>query len=437
MTMEHLPSWVENPPLTSTSSAFVGKAKSENAEEARALALLDALKTIGDEIGVDYSEDYYDELYSTGAVSDLHVAVTDEYSYTQGSDYHHFVLLTAETVLLNEKRSRDYEERIALENRIGEKVAEAADLYRNNRDVKAVNALLEAVEISLEGEAATEEYRTPNLLERIRKYLSQIEFSYMGRTKETEYETAFRVKRNRGVMHPAVEEAMCRISYPSLDSDGSILYLTYGAESDGRGIVRVNRTNGYSLRRGTMTITVSLDEAVMARIDEKAGSTLLEGVRNLLSEISFSADYAVNEIYRPGEAVIALALYSYDGVQKDISPARDVIRSMCRSLSLEDVTVIEAVGDDEEEALEFLRENYGDREVIYMIRIGIVDSVNTLGRWYTKTEGRIVRIDNRSGEMKTYRTMQYATTDDGETADEAKALENQIRITAGLVLGEF
>ncbi len=430
------PDWIDNIPTVALSTVFVGIGEGESEDEARINAILSAISQMGEEIDIDYRDTYFTELYSTSRIEKFSTVISDEYSEVIDGVWHYYILTVSNTAKFNEARSLDYSMMLEREERLSKKVSEALSYYRNNCDTEAINALLEAVLITLEGETSLSDYTTEKLIERIELYISQIKFEDV-KGKSTSGLSAFKVYRNKGLLHPSVENAELKITYPSLDPNGDILYLDYRAKSDEKGIVRVNITNAYTLKSGTMSVTIALDEDVIEKIDKLAGSSLLEGVKSLIESISFSSQYSQKETYSPGEAIIALALYDYDGGRVELDEAEKIIEEMCSSLNLTPVTVVEAEGEDSDEALSFLEENYSDKDVIYMVRIGIVERVHTLDSWYTKTEGNIIRIDNSTGERLTYNTMQYSSFNRGESADDALALERQIRITCGYVLGEF
>lgn len=431
------PDWIDTVPSVALSTVFVGKGEGASEDEARINAILSAISQMGEEIDIDYRDTYFTELYSTSRIEEFSTVISDEYSEVIDGVWYYYILTVSNTAEFNEARSLDYNKKLEREDRLSKKVSEALSYYRNNCDTEAINALLEAVLITLEGETSLTDYTTEKLIERIELYISQMKFEEVQKLSSSSGTYAFKIYRNRGLLHPSVESAELKITYPSLDPEGNILYLDYKAKSDEKGIVRVNITNAYTLKSGTVSVTIALDEDIIEKIDKKAGSALLSGVKSLVESISFSSQYSQSETYSPGEAIIALALYDYDGGRVELDEAEKIIEEMCSALSLTPVTVVEAEGEDSDEALSFLEENYSDRDVLYMVRIGIVDRVHTLDCWYTKTEGNIIRIDNSTGERLTYHTMQYSSFNRGDSADDALALERQIRITCGYVLGEF
>ncbi len=434
---EKRPSWVDNPPLSILSTVIVGKGEGETEEKADEEAYLSILSALSDKAGVDYSTKYYEELSLTERISAFDTVVTTKYHTTSDGVVYSYMLSTTDTMRLQEVSAADYAVLAGREQKVKDKVSESLSYYRENRDVDAINSLLEAVELSLEGEITDENYTTETLVERLERYVSQIEFDYIGRSKKTDWETGFRIYRSKGIMYPSVEYAKVKVIYPSLNASGEIIYLVYSALSDENGIVKVNKTNAYSLKKGEMSIVIDVDEDTIKRIDEKTDGALLSSFKSLLKETVLTAQYSEDELYGPGEAVIAIALSLYDGSRVDITDAAERVEAMAAAMGLENVTVVEAEGEEEEEALSFLNERYSSTSVIYMIRIGVVERVYTLGTWYIKTEGKIIRIDNRSGTSEEYKTMQYSTAVDGETPDDEKALTNQIRLTVSFVLGEF
>jgi len=431
------PSWVDNPPLSLLSTVIVGKGEGETEAEADEEAYRSILSSISEKAGVDYSGKYYEELSLTDRISAFDTVVTTKYHTSSDGVFYSYMLTTTDTILLQEVSAADYAVLAEREQKVKDKVSRSLSYYRENRDVDAINSLLEAVELSLEGEITDENYSTEVLVERLEKYVSQIEFEYIGRSKKTDWETGFRIYRSKGIMYPSIEYAEVIVIYPSLNAAGEVVYLPYSAMSDENGIVKVNKTNAYSLKKGEMSIVIDVDEDTIKRIDEKTDGLLLSSFKTLLSGTALTSSYSEDEVYGPGDALIAIALSLYDGSRVDITEASDTVEEMAAALGLENVRVVEAEGEEEEEALLFLSERYSSTSVIYMIRIGVVERIYTLGTWYIKTEGKIIRIDNRSGTKEEYKTMQYSTAVDGDTPDDEKALTNQIRLTVSFVLGEF
>lgn len=431
------PSWVDNPPLSILSTVIVGKGEGETESRADEEAYRSILSSLSEKAGVDYSGKYYEELSLTDRISAFDTVVTTKYQTAQDGVFYSYMLSTTDTLRLQEVSASDYAVLAEREQKVKDKVSESLAYYRENRDVDAINSLLEAVELSLDGEITDESLSTEVLVERLEKYVSQIEFEYIGRTRKTDWEPGFRIYRSKGIMYPSVEYAEVKIIYPSINASGEVVYLPYSAMSDENGIVKVNKTNAYSLKKGEMSIVINVDEDTVRRIDEKAGGDLLSSFRDLLSRTVLRAEYSEDEVYSSGEAVIAIALSGYDGSRVDITEAADTVARMAAAMGLDNVTVVEAEGEEEEEALSFLGERYSSTSVIYMIRIGVVERVHTLGTWYIKTEGKIIKIDNRRRTNEEYKTMQYSTAVDGEEPDDEKALTNQIRLTVSFVLGEF
>lgn len=431
------PSWVDNPPFSILSTVIVGNGEGESEGEADEAAYRSILSSLSEKAGVDYIEKYYEELSLTDRISAFDTSVTTKYRTFLDGIYYTYLLSTTDTVRFQEASAADYNTIAEREQKVKDKVSESLSYYKENRDVDAVNSLLEAVELSLEYDMTDEGYKTPVLVERLEKYVSQIKFEFLGRTSDTDGEIGFRIYRSQGIMHPSVEKAEVKIIYPSITSGGEVIYLPLSAMSDESGIVKVNKTNAYSLKNGTMSIVIDVDEDIIKRIDEKAGDDLLASFKALLEDNVFSAEYSEEETYDTGEALIALALFGYDGSQIDITDALSTILDMAEALGLSSVSVVEAEGEEEDETLSYLKERYSSTAVIYMVRIGIVDRVHTLGTWYTKTEGKIIKIDNRSSTTEEYKTMQYSTANSGDAPDDAGALRNQIRLTVSFVLGEF
>lgn len=431
------PSWVDNPPFSILSTVIVGKGAGESEEAADEAAYLCILSTLSEKAGVDYTEKYYEELSLTDRISAFDTTVTTKYRTFLDGVYYTYLLSTTDTVRLQEVSAADYNFIAEREQKVKDKVSESLSYYKENRDVDAVGSLLEAVELSLEYEMTDDDYKTPHLVERLEKYVSQIKFEFIGRTSETEGEIGFRIYRAQGIMYPSVEKAGVKIIYPSITRGGDVIYLPLSAMSDENGIVKVNKTNAYSLKNGTMSIVIDVDEDIIKRIDEKAGDALLASFKALLEENVLSSAYSEEETYDSGEAVIAVALFGYDGSRIDITDALSTILDMADTLGLSSVSVVEAEGEEEEETLSYLKERYSSTAVIYMVRVGIVDRVHTLGTWYTKTEGKIIKIDNRNSTTEEYKTMQCSTASSGDAPDDTEALRNQIRLTVSFVLGEF
>ena len=432
-----LPSWVTSPPVIAASTVIVGEGTGQSEEEAKTNAIMNVLYQMGEENGISYSDIYFRELYSTSMIAQFGTELSSVYSQEKDGVWYYYVLTVSNTTKLNEARSKDYLDRLDRENRIEAKVEESLSYYKANKDVYAINSLLEAVLISLEGNTSKPEYSTDYLIDRAVKYASQLTFEFLGKTKKTNGENGFKILRNKGVLKAPVEDATVKIYYPSLTPEGTIMQSSYDAKSDDRGIVIVNSTNAYSLKKGEITIAIELDEDILSQIEAKTDNTFLSSLREQIELNKLSAEYAKKETYKDGECIFAIALFDYDGSSIDYNIAKDIILDMCSTLSLTPPEVVELGGEDQEEALDYLKENYSDKKIIYMVRIGIVDRVSSLGLVYAYSEGTITKIDNSTGTTKEYPTMHYAISGDSEEDSSARLLEYQIRITCGYLLGEF
>ena len=64
----NVPSWVTDPPYVAFSTVFVGEGEGSTPEEAKTNSVLSVLSQMGDEIGINYEDEYFHELYTTGSI---------------------------------------------------------------------------------------------------------------------------------------------------------------------------------------------------------------------------------------------------------------------------------------------------------------------------------------------------------------------------------
>lgn len=431
------PSWIETPPEIVGGTTIVGRGSGSSPEEAKKSAVLNVLEKLGSENGIDYSDTYFRELYTTGKIKEFLTEETSKYSFQEEDIWYYYILTVSDTEKLNEARSKDYIEQKSRDEKILSLINQALLYYKDNKDVKAINSILEAISISLEGRTSKEEYGVESLFARVERYISQLSFEYLGKSKKTGGENGFKIYRKKGTLKPAVEEASVKIVYPSLSPDGTILMLSYLAQSDERGLVKAKLTNDYSLKKGVLTISINVDEKLLSDIKDKADSALYERIVALIDSTTFSTQYIEEPKYKNDEVVIAFDLYGEDEDVMDFNGAMEIIDALSSALSMTSPEIVKLEGEDEDEAFNNLKEKYGDRKTIFMVRIGIEDRSTNLDRYYTYTEGTIVKIGSGGESSEEYQTLHYAFAGDSQIDADRLALEYQIRITFLYLFGEF
>lgn len=433
----NLPSWIENPPTIPLSTVYVGEGEGESEEDARKNALLNVLERLGEETDFDYVTKYYREFFSTSKIVDFGTEISSEFSYERDGTWYYYIFSVSNTSLLTAVRSEDYLKRAEIKAEIAYLLDEALELYKNNKDVSAINKMLEALDYSLDSSLDLDDYSPHSILDTITTYLSRLSIRYIPKSKKYSSFMTFEIVRKRGIFYPGVEEGDVEIFYSSLSPDCDILTLSYLGRTDDRGYLAIEITNPNTIKRGGITIRIRLNEKLLSSIEKKGGEEFIRPIYDALEETSFTKDYTIEHSLNIDETLIALVLYDTEGDRLNSSFVKEEIERVGSLLVTDVPRIVDADGEDEESVLSFISSNYSDYKYIFVIRIGIVDRILSLDKYYSRGEGRVIKLDNTNSEAIEEDSIEYVSSSFSAEEADKSVITYLTRIISSSLLSEY
>ena len=429
------PDWVSSQPRILGSVVFVGRGEGYTREEARTNAYDDVLNRMSENLGRNLSSQYLRELLSRGAISDLSTTVEGEYSAIEDGLWTFYVMTVTPSRSFRDSRSPEYLELLDREERIGDKIKESISFYSENKDIAAVDSLLDAIEISLEGDVNNPEYTEAALLERAVEYISRIRIS-VDRTKKKEGEVTVRVKRARGMFHPSVIDGYVYSRYDAVNTDGQIVSSGFISKTGRNGRFFFNRTDPYMLRSSYYEFSPYLDENKLSRISERAGSDFLSPLYSAIESVSVTHDFHEKERLSEEQYVVAISVYDIAGNQLDRRLLADPMREQLEKAGIASFRSVEGYGEDSNDSYELLSRLFPESEYYFILRAGIVDRMDSIEKIYVRADAIVSLYDSAGNLIK---SQSYYTS--GDSSDLAEAVDEAFsriaRISAGFFLAEL
>ena len=439
LTPSERPSWIDMTPEIPGEMVFISSGQGGTEMEARSNAVLAVLEKMGKEIGYSLEETYFRELFTSKVIVDLAARIADEFSYEIDGEWNVYVAVTADEDVFDSARSLEYLETQKREEQISSLISSSLDCYKDNRDMEAVENILKALLISLEGEVRTEEYSSEKLVDKAVDYLSKIRIESAKPSRNTPSDSLeFRVVRTKGLLYPVVEECIIECNYEAWTIEGESETLSYLGRSNSKGRVVVNRTNPYSFHSGTMVLKVHIDDDLMFNLSLKAPKWMMEKINNAIEEGALEYSYSFPPRRDSSTILVALAEYNLDGSMRgEEGTLKSILERVFASQELELKNIVFAEGEEESDNIESLLGQFGDMEKIYIIRMGVVSRIEIGELFYSRTEGKIIEIIPKTGERKDVSSFHYCASGKSEKEADDKALLAQAEIICGFLLGEF
>lgn len=433
------PSWIDIVPEIPGEKVFVASGNGNSEVEARSNAVLSVLEKMGDEIGYSLEDKYFRELFSSLKIEDLGARIADEYSWDIDGYWTVYVAVTALDETFESARSPIFLETQKREEQIQNLLDEALDSYKNNKDMEAVEKVLEAALVSLSGEIRNEEYSTEALFDKAVNYISNLRIENVKPSRDTPAGSLeYRVVRTKGLMYPVVEEAIVECSYTALSIDGNTDTFSHLAKTNNKGRFVLNRTNPYALHDGDIKISMHIDDDLMFNLSLKAPAELMKRLGNALEEGSLVYSYSFQSRQDTSSVVIALAEYNFDGsLRTDDGVLKSILEEVLASQGVTVENIIYAEGEEENDNIESILPKYSQMDKIYIIRMGVVSRIDIGDKVYSRTEGMIIKIVPSTMEREDITSFHYCASGSNEKEADENALFNQAQIISGFLLGEF
>ena len=422
------PSWIFDPPSTSSSISFVGEGIGESEQGARAASYRNALERMGDDLGYEIISEYLREFLNTDRIEEIGAYVSSSYSTFDNSGYYYYILVTAPSEQFAAMRSEDIEEARARDAEIASLLASASVHYRSNEDVDALSDILDAVSLSLDGSLG---HDPDALMDRALKYLGNIVLSVDGSDDAI---CTVTMKRSRGPFHPMVSSGKVDAAYKRVNNEGEIVEGSVWAATKDNGRFTFPWTDPYMVRDGEIRFSVDLPDDTIAQIGEKAGKEFLEPLLSLRDEKSIAYHYRLPDRFPDDLSLIAIVPYMRG--ENAVYP-EETLQAFASQMDAAGVgyDIVLTAGEDENDIIRRLTAMYPDKRYFIISYLGITDYRKAFDGYYVRVDGRNLVMDRYSmlAEEEIFAASGGATMAEAERS----ALERGARIAAGMLLKEI
>lgn len=431
------PVWIEDDPKVNGYIVFVGYGEGENQKDARDKAYENALGLMGSGLGYDPKELYLRELIAYDRINNLGAKVIDYFEEEDNGVYRSWVRIDALETTYIQARSEEYSALLDREKRIEEKLDEALSEYKANRDTEAINRVLEALLISLEGSVEKEEYTSSALTDKAIGYIDTLKLSVRNKDPESA-EALIRVSRAKGWFYPRVEEAHVRSFYKMENSSGQIIESYFDSKTNEDGEFRFYSTNPYMIWNGTVKFSIMLDEDIVEVIVDNGGESYIVRILEALDSKSTSFDYEYSGKLDKAKTLIVLSQIDINGqIIRDDTFIKEFHKFLLEAGSEGWSIAKELTEEDITDLIEKIAALYPNIENYIISSIGIVEFAESYSHTFAKTEGySLIYSRDKNGDVVLVDTQQSFSMGEGDSQASAQknALEKQARISAGLLL---
>jgi len=428
------PDWATTTPKVVGAVMYTGHGIAFSEESAKDRAYQEILDKIGKDLGYEIGNQYLREILATGEISSLSTSVVDTYINQQANGaWNYYVMVrTPQSVLLS-SRSPDYKSLLEREAKIEDTLSETIALYRDNKDVSAINKVLEAIVISLEGDVNNPDYTSEALLEKALGYLDKLRITLSSPSKDCSIAVGVKVKRAKGLFYPPVEGATVLARYTMMDTDNNTIESSIECRTDKRGSFRFKNTNPYILRTGEVRFSILLDSSLLSKIEANAPKGFLNSLYSILAEKEVSYSYEGKKSLSPDDLLIAVALYDEEGNPIDTTSFISDVDNYLDWAKMPEYSYVSIYGDEFEDMYYSLLDEYPSYSYFIIVRVGITGFKEYQEEIHVRTEGRVLIYTNHMEEVAIQDSNIIGSGDSMESAKD-DSLKKEAYIIAGRLL---
>lgn len=428
-----VPSWVSSEPRILGSVVFVGHGEGPTKDAARTDSYDNVLSKMGDMLGRNLSSLYLRELLSKKSISDLSTSVEGEYIYKENDKYISYVMTVTPNRIFNDSRSPEYLALLDRESRIKTKLNESIARYSENRDIDAIDSLLDAIIISAEGDVNNPDYFKDALRDKAIEYISKIKISVENKRSGKD-ECTVKVKRDKGLFSPAIVSGYIESRYNAVNSDGNSISEYFVSKTDKKGKFIFKRTNPYVLFSSSFKFTPYLDKEKLDKIERYIDEDFLTPLYDALEKVTLSYDYRRKADL--SSWAISISSYDLNGNLLNKDTMFTPLDNQMKLAGIDSFSVIEGYGEESEEDYEVLRRVFEDRELYFVLRSGVVDISSSSAKSYVRIDSSLTLYDRDGNEIK---NRAYSVTGIGNSSSDAVAdgFTRAARLSANFFLEEL
>lgn len=429
-----IPRWIENKPDVRGKIVYVIKGEGKDKEEAKDDCIKNIISTLENDLGLSLSSSSYRELYSFKALKDPSSTIEGEYFEKDGEKIICYIRLDVDESEFYYLRNPIFYEINSRDSKIEVKLEEAIECYKNNKDMDAVERVLEAILISSEGETS-DEFSSENLLSRVIEYLDKL---VLGGSSGKNGKVLIKMQRDKGVFKSGVENAFISVKYHQgvIDSDG-VEEREYILLTDSDGKAEYKKLNPYSLFTDEIEVLPYINRDLLYRISLVTPKDFLKPLYDKMESKKITIPVEYKAKINSDDVIILYSEHDANGKEREKEYIPSSLLKTFLKLFLSCPRIEKGDGDDEEEVLKNGVEDYPGYKKYIILRSGIT-SFDTISPYiYARSEGSILVYDKKSGEKKMVDTLYFASSSENKDEAEDGAMEMLSEIIAFRVLEEF
>ncbi len=391
------PSWIANPPSRRGRISFVAEGVASTEDEARLISIKNVLLRISADLGWDAYTAYYRQMGSSGYVEDLDARIDNSWvrKYTNGT-LSYFILVSVDEDLYASSRTEEYTRILERENEIKAYLDDAVSYYKQNMDVKALDAALDALLTSVSGRVNNQDYLPGNLLEEVFYYLEPLSIKASGSRNSAD--ASIRVVRERGFFSPSVEAAALLIRYDMRNTNGNSLTDQISIVTDEKGRYSFHVTNPYILREGEVRISLDLDYDKLARIEALSPVGFLDEFYEMLNSKNIYYSYDIRNSSMERNLDVVVVSYGYGGEEFGSPAALQALDSYMKEFDLS-ITPIAGQGLTDQEIFDNYNRSSAAKKNVAIIRLSVVEIRESDSFLMARVEGSLAIYDVNMGEQ--------------------------------------
>lgn len=428
------PDWVVRTPRIVGSVAYVGMGQSSDVIEAKNLAYQHILSLFGSDLGYDLSSQYFRELIGTDHIKELSLSVTEHYE-TQSSDgvYTYYAFAKTPQSTLSSSRSPEYIALLERESRIGKKLSEALDSYKNNNDIDAIDKGLEAILISLEGYVKNPDYTPDSLLRKIEDYARNIRIT-LSKSQKYDIGVTVNVKRAKGLFYPPVVNAKVNATYSMMNSSGDIIQSSFEGKTNSKGKFIYSNTNPYVVRNGYIDFSIAVNESLLSEVESRTPPGFTDGLRDIISDKSVRYEYTIESVMNEKNTIICYALSDEAGNAIHVDSFKASLVDYLSTSGLDLCHIVELHGEEAFDIFDQASHLYQDYKYFIIIRSGIAGYITTEKEVAARADGRVAIFERGSEDSFLIQDSYMLGYGQSEEEAASNAFSNEARIIAGRLL---
>lgn len=319
-----LPSWVEYPVSSANQFVWVTEGSSPNSFNARLEALEGVLDNLSGEIGEDVREKWYRELTTSDQIRELDLKITREFR----KDDTTYLMAVCSRKLVAERRSDVVKLSIERDERIAALLSKADSAYRENRDVEAAAATLEALEVCATGQCS---YRVSEMVKRAVSVISSVRISIL-KSDSRSAGVSCKLRRKQLFFNPRIEDAAVIASFPSRDVWGDDLTDSVRIRGDEKGNLVFRPYTASMAFSGSVELKIDIADQ-MAALEEVLSEQDYQKLLKAWKSVSYQ--YELTPPYKGEKVLVNVKKLSSKGEVLDHSAELEFLLDFLSSRGME------------------------------------------------------------------------------------------------------